>query len=60
LRECDSYGISFVGFSDEVTGKLALDELMIVPASVKSSARKVTGRTSEVSSAAAIETAFSQ
>ena len=29
LRECDSYGVSFVGFSAEVTGKLAMDELVI-------------------------------
>ena len=29
LRECDSYGVSFVGFSDEVTGKFAMDELVI-------------------------------
>jgi len=31
LRECDSYGVSFVGFSAEVTGKLAMDELVIEP-----------------------------
>ena len=28
-RECDSYGFSFVGFSSEVTGKLAMDEFVI-------------------------------
>jgi hypothetical protein len=33
LRECHSYGVSFVGFSAEVTGKLAMDELVIEPAS---------------------------
>jgi hypothetical protein len=35
LRECDSYGVSFVGFSNEVTGKLAMDELVIEPASLE-------------------------
>ena len=29
LRGCDSYGLSFVGFSGEVTGKLSMDELRI-------------------------------
>lgn len=29
LHECDSYGFSFVGFSDEVTGKFSMDELEI-------------------------------
>jgi hypothetical protein len=29
LRECDSYGFSFLGFSGEVTGKFAMDELEI-------------------------------
>ena len=29
LRECDSYGFSFVGFKEEVTGKLSMDELVI-------------------------------
>jgi hypothetical protein len=31
LATCDSYGFSFVGFSEEVTGKLAMDELVIKP-----------------------------
>ena len=35
LGECDSYGVSFVGFSNEVTGKLAMDELVIEPASLE-------------------------
>jgi len=29
LGDCDSYGFSFVGFSDEVTGKFSMDELTI-------------------------------
>ena len=29
LGVCDSYGFSFVGFSDEVTGKFSMDELTI-------------------------------
>ena len=29
LESCDSYGFSFVGFSEEVTGKLSMDELKI-------------------------------
>jgi hypothetical protein len=29
LSACDSYGFSFVGFSEEVTGKFAMDELRI-------------------------------
>ena len=29
LRESESYGISFIGFSGEATGKLALDHLTI-------------------------------
>ena len=29
LRECDSYGFSFVGFSEKVTGRFAMDELEI-------------------------------
>ena len=29
LGECDSYGFSFVGFSGEVTGKFAMDELVL-------------------------------
>ena len=29
LATCDSYGLSFVGFSEEVTGRLAMDELVI-------------------------------
>ena len=29
LRECDSYGLSFVGFTCEVTGRLAMDEFVI-------------------------------
>lgn len=31
LATCDSYGFSFVGFSDEVTGRFAMDELVINP-----------------------------
>ena len=29
LRRSDSYGISFVGFSSEVTGRHAMDEFVI-------------------------------
>lgn len=29
LGKCDSYGFSFVGFSEEVTGKFSMDELTI-------------------------------
>jgi len=32
LRECESYGFSFLGFNGEVTGKFAMDELVIEPA----------------------------
>jgi hypothetical protein len=33
LSSVDSYGFSFVGFSEEVTGRFAMDELEIVPLS---------------------------
>ena len=29
LSKCDSYGLSFIGFSGEVTGKLSMDQLVI-------------------------------
>ena len=31
LAQCDSYGFSFVGFSEKVTGKFAMDEFEIKP-----------------------------
>ena len=31
LAECISYGFSFVGFSEKVTGKFAMDELVLTP-----------------------------
>ncbi|MBW3540687.1 MAG: hypothetical protein KY476_10485 [Planctomycetes bacterium] len=31
LRTCDSYGLSFVGFDEEPTGRFAMDELIIEP-----------------------------
>ena len=48
LRECDSYGVSFVGFSDEVTGRFAMDELVIEGSQPETSAGWKDGKRYEI------------